>query len=331
MSTDRKRYCTRDNLRTGVVEGLLATPFVILGVPGSFVLMALLSQYFQIDKAVLGGIVSIPSWSHAAQIVAIPVLARFLSAKDLTLGMAWFNAGLWAMLALALPFIPRDQPTMAALFFTGFFLMASPSQAFQGLGWTAWVKDWVPQRLRGGYMGNRNRWISIATVGFLLFAMVLFEAGKDRLWPYLVLIGSAVALRFAGLLKLQTIKTRCENRPIEGVRFSEALKTCLGTPGLGLFILFSAWMNFWMGLTGPFTAVFCFEQLGIQTAEFLLLMTMGTLTGIGGWVFWGRAADKVGAFRSIRQQLAVQGLEFLANLTPFRNNHGSSKKRPCRK
>ena len=466
MSTERKTFSTRSNLEAGIVEGLLATPFVILVVPGSFVVVSLLSQFFQIDKAVLGGIVSIPSWSHAAQIVAIPVLARFLSAKDLTLGMAWFNAGLWAMLALSLPILPRDQPAVVALFFTGFFLMASPSQAFMGVGWTAWVKDWVPMRLRGGYMGNRNRWISVATVGFLLFAMLLFEVGKDHLWPYLALIGSAVALRFAALLKLQTIKARVENRPIEGVRFSEALKTCLETPGLVPFIVFSAWMNFWMGFTGPFTAVFCFEQLGIQTAEFSLLMILGTLTGIGGWVFWGRAADKVGsvpvlvvgavlwelqqflwaivtpetawmlypmflwggffavsfftgsfnlllnlapkkagiatvslhiavtsiaaalapmiagflveefvvrrnggidayhlgyaikstafllgltflarirepgksnlhslpgAFRSIRQQLAVQGLEFLANLTPFRSDRGSSKKRPRRK
>jgi hypothetical protein len=295
MSPGRKVFSSRSNLETGIVEGLLATPFVLVGVPGSFVVVALLTRYFHIEKDVLGWIVSIPSWSHAAQIFAIPVLARFLSAKDLTLGMAWFNAGLWAMLALSLGILPRDQPAVVALFFTGFFLMASPTQAFHGVGWTAWLLDWVPQRVRGGYMGNRNRWIAVVTVGFLLFTSLLFEMGRDGLWPYLVLIAAAVALRFAGLLRLQTIKARGENRPVEGVRFSEALRTCLQTPGLLRFIAFSAWMNFWMAFTGPFTAVFCFEQLGIKTAEFSLLMTLGTVTGIAGWVFWGRAADKAGS------------------------------------
>ena len=467
MEVANRSRSSRSNLVVGTVEGILATPFVILTAPGSFVLVALLSEYFQLDKAALGWIVSLPSWSNAAQVVVIPLLARFLTAKDMTIGLGWFNAGLWAMLVLALPYLPRGQAGAVAVFFTGFFLMASPSQAFFGIGWTTWLRDWVPQRLRGGYVGSRNRWMSVATIAYLLFIMGLFELGQDALWPFIVMIGVAMAMRIASLLHLHKIKTPQESSSaIASVGFVEALKTCMKAPGLVLFIVFSAWMNFWMGFTGPFVPVFCFEELKVHTAEFTMLVTLGTLTGIAGWVFWGKTADRVGsvaviivgtilwelqqflwvvltpetawllypmylwggffavsffmgcfnlllnlapeksslaavslhlavtsvaaalapmlagvlleefvtkrggglstyhlgfliksvafllgltflagirepgkssltslpgAFRSIRQQLAVQGLEFLANLTPFRSDRGSSKKRPRRK
>jgi len=274
----------------------LATPLTILTVPGSFVLVALFSKYFELDKSALGWLVSLPSWSNAAQLVAIPVLARFLSARDMTIGMSWFHAGLWAMLVLALPYLPRGQNESVAVFFTGFFLLASPSLAFAGVGWTAWVRDWVPQRFRGGYIGSRNRWCSVATIAYLLFIMGLFEMGKEALWPFLVVTGVAVVLRFAGLLQLHTIQTKSDGHgPVASVGFVEAFKTCLRAPGLVPFIVFSAWMNFCMGFTGPFAPLFCFEELKIKTASFTLLIMLGTLTGIAGWLFWGKAADRVGS------------------------------------
>lgn len=295
METPMNDRSARSNLVTGTFEGMLATPFTILTVPGSFVMMALLGEYFELDKAALGWIVSLPSWSNAAQIAVIPLLARFLTAKDLAIGMGWFNAGLWAMLVLALPYLPRGEAGAVAVFFTGFFLMASPSQAFSGVGWTAWVRDWVPQRLRGGYIGNRNRWISVATVVYLLFIMGLFKLGADQLWPFLAVMAVAVALRFAGLLQLHTINTGNEGRAVTSVGFIQSVRTCLRTPCLVPFIFFSAWMNFWMGFTGPFTPVFCFEELGLSASAFALLVTLGTLTGIAGWIFWGKAVDRAGS------------------------------------
>jgi hypothetical protein len=173
------------------------------------------------------------------------------------------------------------QAGAAAVFFTGFFLMASPSQAFFGIGWTTWLRDWVPQRLRGGYVGSRNRWMSVATIAYLLFIMGLFELGQDALWPFIVMIGVAMAMRIASLLHLHKIKTpRESSSAIASVGFVEALKTCMKAPGLVLFIVFSAWMNFWMGFTGPFVPVFCFEELKVHTAEFTLLVTLGTLTDL---------------------------------------------------
>lgn len=284
----------RSNLGNGIWEGMLSTPFTILSVPGSFVLVALLTQYFKMDNAVFGWIVSMPSWSNAAQVVLLPILAGFLSAKDLALGMGWFNAGLWAMLVLTLPLLPQDQPAAIAVFFTGFFLLASPSQAFCGVGWTAWVRAWVPQRLRGGYIGNRNRWNSVVTVAYLLFIMVLFKLGKQALWPFLVVTGVAVILRLGSLIKQHAIKTRGEGDPVSKGNFLPSLKECWKTPGLVVFIIFSVWMNFWMGFTGPFAPVFCFKELGLQPSDFTMLVMLGTLTGIAGWSFWGKAADRIG-------------------------------------
>ena len=166
---------SRRNLYIGTGEGILAMPWAFLSLPGNFILSALLTQFYGLDKISYGLIVSLPAWTNAVQIFIIPWLARFLTPKDLTLGMSWFNIGLWTVLAAALPYLPTGKASGVANLFLIFFLLASVSQSFLGVGWTSWVKDWVPTRLRGQYFGQRNRWLSVSTVLFLLLALALFE------------------------------------------------------------------------------------------------------------------------------------------------------------
>jgi hypothetical protein len=286
---------SRRNLRIGLIEGLLATPFTVVSIPGGFLLAALLTQWFAVDKSAFGWIVSLPSWANALQVLALPALARFVTAKDLALGMGWFNAGLWAMLVAALGFLPRDNPAAATVFFAVFFLLASASGAFHIVGWTVWIREWIPRRLRGAYLGKRNSLISAATLGFLLLAMGWLEFQKHSLAPYVGILAIMVACRVLSLLWQHGIRTRNDHLPLGAKPLLESIAECRATTGLTAFILFSAWMNFWMAFTGPFTAVFAYEQLRLEPGAFALLTALGTITGILGWTYWGRVADRAGA------------------------------------
>jgi hypothetical protein len=286
---------SRSNLRIGLIEGLLATPYTVVSVPGGFLLAALLTQWFAVEKSTFGWIVSLPSWANALQVLALPALARFVTAKDLALGMGWFNAGLWAMLVAALGFLPRNDSASTALFFAIFFLLASASGAFHVVGWTVWIREWTPRRLRGAYLGKRNSLISAATLGFLLLAMGWLELQKHSLTPYIGILAIMVACRVLSLLWQHGIRTRNDHLPLGAQPLLASIAECRATPGLVAFILFSAWMNFWMAFTGPFTAVFAFEELRFEPGGFALLTALGTITGILGWTYWGRVADRVGA------------------------------------
>lgn len=278
----------------GTGEGILAMPWNFLSVPGNFVMAALLTQYYGLGKATYGLLVSLPMWSNAAQIILLPWLARFLTPKDLALGMGWLNIGMWTMLAAVLPYLPTDDAAGVARLFVVFFAVASLSQAFLGVGWTSWVRVWVPARLRGKYFGARNRWLNAGTVVFLLLALVLFETDENALWPYQVLIIVAVLARYGSLIWQHGIRTDAEHLDVVGHGWAEQLRQNLAAPGLARFILFAAWTSFWMAFAGPFVPVFSFEELGIDPGTFTILVILATVSGIFGWWFWGRKVDRYG-------------------------------------
>ena len=278
----------------GTGEGILAMPWNFLSLPGNFVVAALLTQYYGLGKATYGLLVSLPMWSNAAQIVLLPWLARFLTPKDLALGMGWLNIGMWTMLAAVLPYLPTDDASGVARLFIVFFVVASLSQAFLGVGWTSWVRVWVPSKLRGKYFGSRNRWLNVGTVVFLLLALVLFEADATALWPYQVLIIFAVVARYGSLIWQHGIRTTAEHLDVVGQGWVEQLQQNLAAPGLVRFIVFAAWTSFWMAFAGPFVPVFSFEELGIAPGTFTILVILATGSGIFGWWLWGNEVDKHG-------------------------------------
>jgi MFS family permease len=281
-------------LLIGTGEGILAMPWNFLSLPGNYIMAALLTQYFGLGKVTYGFLVSLPMWSNAAQIVLLPWLARFLTPKDLALGMGWLNIGMWTMLAAVLPYLPADDPHGTSRLFVVFFVVASLSAAFVGVGWTSWVRVWVPSKLRGKYFGKRNRWLNLGTVVFLLLALALFEADETALWPYQVLIIVAVLARYGSLIWQHGIRTNAEHLDVVGHGWVEQLRLNLAAPGLVRFIIFAAWTSFWMAFAGPFVPVFSFEELGIAPGTFTILVILATGSGIFGWWFWGRGVDRHG-------------------------------------
>lgn len=285
----------RKNLRVGTGEGMLATPWTFIAVPGNFIIAGLLTQYFGIDKATYGAIVSLPAWSNALQILLIPWLSKFLTPKDLTLGLGWFNVGLWSMFAAVLGFLPMGDGRAVAPLFMVFFALSSLSHAFIGVGWTTWVRDWVPTGVRGVYFGKRNRLLSVVSVAYLLLAISVFEIAEHSLWPYQALIITAVVLRYGSIIWQYAIRTPADNTNLIQAGWIEHIRENLRSPGLLLYILFSSWVNFWIGFVGPFVPVFSFEELGIVPGTFTLLVIIATLAGMVGWVFWGKQIDRFGS------------------------------------
>lgn len=299
----------RRNLLIGTAEGVLAMPWVYLSLPGNFVMAALLTQYYGIGKAAYGLLASLPMWSNAAQIFLLPWLARFLTPKDLALGMGWLNIGMWTMLAAVLPYLPTDDPSGVARLFVVFLIVASLSQAFLGVGWTSWVRVWVPSRLRGKYFGARNRWLNVGTMAFLLLALALFEAEEAALWPYQVLLIVAVLCRYGSLIWQHGIRTTAEHLDVVGQGWFGQLRQNVASPGLLRFIMFAAWTSFWMAFVGPFIPIFSFEELGVAPGTFTILVILATASGIFGWWFWGKKVDQHGCLSIIAIGLAAWALQ----------------------
>ncbi len=285
----------RNNLRLGMIEGILATPWVFISMPASFLVAALITEYYGIDPGLYGVIASLPAWCNAAQILLVPAMARHLNGRDLSLGMSWLNLGLWFMFIIFLGLVPEFDAARAGMLFLLFFLASSITSSFIGVGWTSWVQDWVPQRLRGKYFGVRNRAVHFVTVAYLALAMLLLYRNEDNIWPYLTLLGLAVATRFISVVLQHGIRTPgADASPLVHARWLSQLVNLRHQRSLVLYIIFATWVGFWLSGIGPFVPVFVFTHLQLTPFDLSLLVIIATLSAALMTPVWGRVADRHG-------------------------------------
>ncbi len=305
----------RDNLRVGTLEGLASSPWVFATVPGNFVLAALLTQYFGIEKELFGLLASLPAWFNAGQILVLPALARSARPKTITVVFATLNFALWALFVAALPWLPRRGAETPAVL-VAFFVAASFTWSLTVVGWTAWVQEWVPPRLRGRYFGRRNALIGIATLLFLaLSADLLRRGGPEGLAPYLSILTIALSLRLVALVWQLDIRT--EERaaapadpahPAEGAAtgpvppasrgyaaFGAQIVALFRVPEFRRLVMFGAATGFTINLAAPFTSIFLFEVIEASPAGVNVLFSVSNLAAACAIPVWGRLLDAHGA------------------------------------
>src|SRR5258708_11539869 len=145
-------------------------PIVTMALPVNVFLTALVTEAWVWQKPAIGLLSEMPFAANFLQIFAVPFIARWRPPKTLTVTAATLHMISWAVLAVLLGLIPRDQPALAARWFIGWFFVSSCFAAVAGVTWNTWIQEWVPARLRGKYFGRRNRFLQISVLTFLLVA-----------------------------------------------------------------------------------------------------------------------------------------------------------------
>lgn len=294
QSTHKPRL--RHNLRTCTWDGLLATPLVFLSIPGNILMAALITGVFHVEKSAYGVIVSLPFWCNALQLLVMPALGSRFSAKRITLGFAWINLVIWMALTAALPFIPRDDAETAGRILFLFFAVASAFGSLAGVGWTSWVQEWVPRRVRGKYFGFRNRLSSLATMAFLFGVGEWVGRMDDAVTGYVIVLAGAGVLRAIGLWMQHSIEGTQASRPETAPQLSlvKRFDSLRKDSAFIRFVVFGALIAFCMNAVGPFTPVFLYEHIHLSVARVTLVSIIGSLTGAVSWVIWGKVCDRHG-------------------------------------
>ena len=285
----------RRDLRTCTWEGMAALPLVFLSLPANFIIAALLTKNFGLSAGWFGLIASLPAWSNVAQLSLLPLLSRWLHAKHLTLAAAWGHLACWLVFALALPFLSFENPHLAGPYFLFFFLLSSLLAAVVGVSWTSWIQEWIPEKLRGKYFGNRNRFITLGTIAFLLISGELLGFLQGSLLGYQLLLLAAVFLRALSIIgqhRILSSNPRIKYR--ERYRWRDYPSILRQSPGLLHFILFGSAFGFATSLIGPFYNVFMYEQLQMTVAQVSWLIILSSVGGAIAFPGWGKLLDKYG-------------------------------------
>ncbi|MDX2110728.1 MAG: MFS transporter [Verrucomicrobiota bacterium] len=285
----------RRNLVACTLDGLFATPHVFINTPGNILLAALATKVFLIDKAMYGLIAALPFVSNGIQLLLMPLLAGRLSARKISLGFGWANLAVWIALIVSLPFFPKDDAMMVGRLLLLYLGVASLFGALGGVGWTSWVQEWIPRRIRGKYFGLRNRVANLANVGFLLIVGVYLEYVGNNLNGYIAVFILAGILRVIGFYYQQSVHSKpSQTDAVHAGGWIQRLRDMAAAPMFLRFVIFGALMTFWMNFTGPFGPVFMYEQLDLSVARVTLLVVIGTLGSAISWPIWGHYCDRLG-------------------------------------
>ncbi len=245
---------------------------------------------------------AIPAIGAVAQLLGLWHFHRARSVKNYVIRLAGAARGLWAIpVFLAWYWGARSYSSHESFPATRWFLvtafcscLSSIIGSASGVGWMTWVRDRVPQRVRGRFFGVRQRYTMAAVILAHALAVLLvgWRPGGIHL-GYGVLLLLALASAALSTFLLRRVKdvrrTREETSP-GPLRFSDILEP-LRDKRFRSLILFGALFNGSVQLAGPFFPYYFTRELHLplSTVSFWTILT--NLGWFAASVYWGKCAD----------------------------------------
>ncbi|MDF3129581.1 MFS transporter [Kiritimatiellaeota bacterium B1221] len=293
---NKQRSQTQTNLRVCSIDGIMATPWTILSVPGSFLIASLLNLTFKVGPVWFGIIVSMPALANALSIFLVPWVGRFMNVRELSLTMAMMNTGIWLSGILCIAILPTGNPDQAGWFFAVLYLLLALSSSLSGVGWTSWVGTFLPDRIRGRYMARRNIFTNISTLCFMGITLGLFSFFEGERWLYVSLISLAVLGRIVSVLLQHHIQAPdpTGGRVCSDTWAKDLLKLRDCRPFLR-YILFGAISGFFIAFGGSTATLYAFEWVKVTPANFTAYSIAATIAGTLSVKIWGEMIDRHGA------------------------------------
>lgn len=267
------------------------------------------------SNVVIGVLAAIGPLTQILQIPAIFLVDRSGLRKVLVVGSSVLSRIAWLVVA-ALPWlVPADQRVTVLIVCLGFYFGLG---AVSGCAFNSWMRDFIPEEIRGSYSGKR---LAVATaVGAVLtllagFGVDLGNRAFDRDETlYSVLFMAGAASGFVGVFFL----TRIPEPRMAAVR-PEGLVSMLTEPfrepNYSKLLMFLGSWNFAVNLAAPFFVVYMIQRLQLPMGLVLGLSVLSQLVNVVFFRIWGHLADRF----SNKSVLAVSGPLFVVSilLWPF--------------
>ncbi len=248
----------------------------------------------------IGLILAAPNLVGVLRLAAPVMIGRLANRKQFTMATFLLSAAvLVAMLILVTPgLLPSAGHSLAAL-----VVCWSVYHLLEYAGTIAlwsWLGDLVPQRIRGRFIGIRERWMLVGRIGAMLYAGLfawLWKCGhpESTLWlAYTIPAVFGALLMAAALVPLFHIPRLAAGRIVrEGANLKSMLAPLCDSRFLGLLV-FGCWFSFFNGVTQSAQYSYPKYVLGFGLLAILLMaigMRLGQLT-ISPTM--GRLADRLG-------------------------------------
>jgi MFS family permease len=168
----------------------------------------------------------------------------------------------------------------------------------------SWLAELVPVRIRGRFIGRRERWMvagqAAAMLAAALWGYLWNRAWPKDLYPERVLAGYAIPAVLGAcfmIASLVPLAAMPGSRSVRPARAAAPLSAILAPFLDGRFLrllLFGCWFSFFNGLAQSAQEIYPRQVLKVELAVFLVLMTAMRLGQLGISPWLGRLADRLG-------------------------------------
>ena len=244
----------------------------------------------------LGLLGAIPFLAAPCQMVGAYLVDQWADRRrEIVTFLGLFARGCWFPIA-ALPFLLRGSPQLAIPCILTLFLIYQMAYNASGPGWVAWMAVLVPERVRGRYLGTRNRVTEAVGVITALTAGVAIDhfraAHLERAgFATLQFVSASMGIACFVLMRRQAdpghrtanpeISFQYLFRPLRDSRFRRLVTFNL------------AWC-FGLNISSPFLNAHLINKMHWDFTSLALLGVIASVTAILMNPVWGRMADRFG-------------------------------------
>ena len=237
----------------------------------------------------IGLLTAVAMASQVAQLLGLVLVGRFGRRKALTVTSMVLYRASWLVLATT-PWMAglQDPWTTLLIVGTGEWLSAMSAPA-----WNSWLKDMVPDSIRGSVMSRRLFLGTLVSLGCTVLGGRYLDTRKAagaELEGYGVLFAVGVALGVIGLLAVLRMPDPGVE-PAPQVSLRRQLEAPLGDANFRSLLKFTASWSFACNLAAPFYLVYLVEELKQPMSVVTALTVAAQATNLISLTAWGRLSD----------------------------------------
>ena len=298
-----------------VGNGLVSTALIIY-----------LATELGVKRAGLGKslIIAAPCLAGLLRLGAPAIIGRLVDRKHFCLGCYWLSTcALLTLPRVCVPgFLPTPRDSLSAL--VALWCVYHLMQYLGTIALWSWLADLVPPRIRGRFIGRRNRWMVVGEASAMIASGLFVWQWKEWFpdgpgWhPYAISAGLAACFMIMAIvpLLLMTRPTDRGSAPRSGLLRS--LRAPFADPRFLRLVLFGCWFSLSTGITQFAQYKYTIDVLVVGLFAFLAMKTgmKGGQFAVSPWM--GRLADRIGnrSVMIVCLLLCSQGPAFYLLATP---------------
>ena len=284
------------------LEGVFSLFYILLVQGPIFTGLALL---FHLDEFLLAIAASLPSMMQIFQLLASPIANRF--GKRRLLVNIFNGIGRFTFSALVIFMIMRSY---SPWIFLTFMAVSQIFVSIAGSIWASWMKDLIPEEVRGKVFATRNLFISVGNAGIIYLYSYLadhFSFGFEMIMV-LSILGSFMSIY---------MMTKIPDVPIKSTGKGFPIRVALKDENFRNFLLFYFYWSFAVSFSSPYYHYHLIKDLKLSYTYIAHLSVITSFVAIFTYRLLSKVSDRVG--HKTIAEIAIVSISLISFMWFFMN------------